>query len=91
MRHAREVYDLLGVLLTPDDTVGESFYNPLLPVVVEELSAKGLLVEDNGALCVFPEGFENRSGAPRDDRDRLLGPERGEGDARRPPAQHADR
>jgi len=64
MRHAREVYDLLGVLLTPDDTVGESFYNPLLPVVVEELSAKGLLVEDNGALCVFPEGFENRSGEP---------------------------
>ncbi|MGO8825572.1 MAG: arginine--tRNA ligase [Acidimicrobiales bacterium] len=64
MRHAREVYDLLGVLLTEADTVGESFYNPLLPVVVEELSAKGLLVEDDGALCVFPEGFENRNGEP---------------------------
>ena len=64
MRHAREVYDLLGVLLTDDDTVGESFYNPLLPVVVEELRAKGLLVEDDGALCVFPEGFENRNGEP---------------------------
>ncbi len=64
MCHAREVYDLLGVLLTEADTVGESFYNPLLPVVVEELSAKGLLVEDDGALCVFPEGFENRNGEP---------------------------
>ncbi len=64
MRHAREVYDLLGVLLTDDDIVGESFYNPLLPVVVEELDAEGLLVEDNGALCVFPEGFENRQGEP---------------------------
>ena len=64
MRHAREVYDLLGVLLTDDDIVGESFYNPLLPVVVEELDAKGMLVEDNGALCVFPEGFENRQGEP---------------------------
>ena len=64
MRHAREVYDLLGVLLTDDDTVGESFYNPLLPVVVEELDAEGLLVEDDGALCVFPEGFENRHGEP---------------------------
>ena len=64
MRHAHEVYDLLGVLLTDDDIVGESFYNPLLPVVVEELDAKGLLVEDNGALCVFPEGFENRQGEP---------------------------
>ena len=60
----REVYDLLGVLLTDDDTVGESFYNPLLPVVVAELDAKGLLVEDDGALCVFPEGFENRHGEP---------------------------
>ena len=64
MRHAREVYDLLGVLLTEQDTVGESFYNPELPIVVEELTTKGLLVEDNGALCVFPEGFENRQGEP---------------------------
>jgi arginyl-tRNA synthetase len=64
MRHAREVYDLLGVLLTEDDTRGESFYNPLLPIVVEELTAKGLLVEDEGALCVFPAGFANRQGDP---------------------------
>jgi arginyl-tRNA synthetase len=64
MRHAREVYDLLGVLLTDDDIVGESFYNPLLPVVVSELDEQGLLVEDDGALCVFPEGFENRQGDP---------------------------
>ncbi len=64
MRHAGEVYDLLGVLLTDDDIVGESFYNPLLPVVVSELDERGLLVEDHGALCVFPEGFENRQGDP---------------------------
>jgi arginyl-tRNA synthetase len=64
MRHAREIYDLLGVLLTEQDTVGESFYNPQLPVVVEELQEEDLLVEDDGALCVFPEGFENRNGDP---------------------------
>ena len=64
MRHAREIYDLLGVLLTEQDTVGESFYNPLLPVVVEELQQEDLLVEDDGALCVFPEAFENRNGDP---------------------------
>jgi arginyl-tRNA synthetase len=64
MRHAQEVYALLGVLLTPEDTVGESYYNPLLPVVVEELTEKKLLVEDDGALCVFPPGFENRAGDP---------------------------
>jgi arginyl-tRNA synthetase len=64
MRHAGEVYEVLGVLLTPDDVVGESFYNPLLPVVVSELDEKGLLVQNDGALCVFPEGFENRQGEP---------------------------
>jgi len=64
LRHAREVYALLGVLLTDEDTVGESFYNPQLPVVVEDLTVKGLLVEDGGALCVFPEGFTNRQGDP---------------------------
>ncbi len=64
MRHAGEVYELLGVLLTPDDVLGESFYNPLLPVVVSELDEKGLLVQNDGALCVFPEGFENRNGEP---------------------------
>ena len=64
MRHAGEVYELLGVLLTPDDVVGESFYNPLLPVVVSELDERGVLVQNDGALCVFPEGFENRNGEP---------------------------
>ncbi len=44
--------------------MGESFYNPLLPVVVDELEQQGLLVENDGALCVFPAGFENRNGDP---------------------------
>jgi arginyl-tRNA synthetase len=64
LRHNDEVYRMLDVMLTDDDIVGESFYNPLLPVVVAELEAQGLLVEHDGALCVFPEGFENRQGAP---------------------------
>ena len=64
LRHNDQVYRMLGVLLDDDDVVGESFYNPFLPVVVEELAARGLLVEHDGALCVFPEGFENRNGDP---------------------------
>jgi arginyl-tRNA synthetase len=64
MRHNQEVYALLGVLLTADDVVGESFYNPLLSVVVDELDAEGLLVENDEAQCVFPAGFENRNGDP---------------------------
>jgi arginyl-tRNA synthetase len=60
----QEVYDKLGVLLTPEDVVGESFYNDMLPGVVKELDEKGLLVESDGALCVFPEGWTNRDGTP---------------------------
>jgi len=44
--------------------VGESFYNPLLAGVVADLDAQGLLVESDGALCVFPPGFTNRNGDP---------------------------
>ncbi|PNW33643.1 UNVERIFIED_CONTAM: arginine--tRNA ligase [Euhalothece sp. KZN 001] len=58
-REFQVIYDLLGVKLTER---GESFYNPLLPDVVGELEAKGLLEEDQGAKCVFLEGFSNKSG-----------------------------
>ncbi len=64
LRHIDQVYDTLGVLLTREDVAGESSYNPLLDVVVDELGMKDLLVEDAGALCVFPEGFTNRQGEP---------------------------
>ena len=43
---------------------GESFYNPLLADVVDDLKETGLLVEDNGAQCVFLEGFTNKEGKP---------------------------
>ncbi|MGH9046659.1 MAG: arginine--tRNA ligase, partial [Acidimicrobiales bacterium] len=59
-----EVYAKLGVLLTDDDIRGESSYNPLLPGVVADLAATGLLVEDAGAQCVFAPGFTNRNGDP---------------------------
>ena len=59
-----KVYAALGVLLTRQDVVGESFYNDQLASIVDELSVKGLLRESEGALCVFPEGFTNREGEP---------------------------
>jgi arginyl-tRNA synthetase len=64
VRYFDEVYAKLGVLLTDDDIVGESFYNPLLAGVVADLDALGLLVESDGARCVFPPGFTNRNGDP---------------------------
>ncbi len=64
VRYFDEVYAKLGVLLTDDDIVGESFYHPELADVVAELDAQGLLVESDGARCVFPPGFTNRNGDP---------------------------
>lgn len=43
---------------------GESIYNPLLADVVTDLKSGGLLVEDQGAQCVFVEGFTNEEGNP---------------------------
>jgi arginyl-tRNA synthetase len=64
VRYFDEVYSKLGVLLADDDIVGESFYNPMLADVVDDLDALGLLVESDGARCVFPPGFTNRNGDP---------------------------
>ena len=55
------IYDLLDIKLTER---GESFYNPLLAAVVEDLTSLGLLVESDGAKCVFVDGFTNKEGEP---------------------------
>jgi arginyl-tRNA synthetase len=60
-REFEVIYDLLNIQLTER---GESFYNPLLPLVVEDLDKAGLLQESEGAKCVFLEGFTNKDGAP---------------------------
>ncbi|WP_097320351.1 arginine--tRNA ligase [Paractinoplanes atraurantiacus] len=57
-------YARLGIGLAPGDFVGESFYQPMLAGVVDELTAKGLLVESEGALCAFPPGEIGRDGRP---------------------------
>jgi arginyl-tRNA synthetase len=50
-------YARLGVLLTDRDLDGESTYNDDLATVVEELERDGTAVVDDGALCVFVDGF----------------------------------
>lgn len=62
-RSYRKIYDLLNI---SEDIIdrGESFYNPYLPDVITGLDKAGLLVEDNGAQCVFLEGFSNKDGDP---------------------------
>lgn len=61
-REFEKIYQLLDVQLTER---GESFYNPYLPDVIEHLERKGLVQVDQGALCVFLEGFKNRDGSPQ--------------------------
>ncbi|OKH45524.1 arginine--tRNA ligase [Calothrix sp. HK-06] len=55
------IYDLLDINLTER---GESFYNPYLKAVVEDLEKAGLLEESDGAKVVFLEGFTNKEGKP---------------------------
>ena len=62
LAHGQRIYAALGVGLQPADVRGESAYNDDLPRVVEDLRAKGLLVESNGAQCVFLEEFKNKDG-----------------------------
>ncbi len=50
-------YARLGVKLTDEHLAGESTYNDDLPTVVAELEQNGTAVVDDGALCVFVEGF----------------------------------
>jgi arginyl-tRNA synthetase len=50
-------YARLGVLLTDADLAGESIYNDDLAIVVAELQESGVAVIDQGALCVFVDGF----------------------------------
>lgn len=57
----QEIYDLLGVKIVER---GESFYNPFLKSLVEELEKKKLIEISDGAKCIFLEGFKNREGEP---------------------------
>lgn len=54
LKEYNKIYDRLGVNF--DYYYGESFYNDMMPAVLEELKEKGVAREDQGALVVF---FEN--------------------------------
>ena len=56
------IYTLLDIRF--DEERGESFYNRFLSKVVEDLDETGLLVENQGAKCVFLDGFTNKEGEP---------------------------
>jgi len=45
-----KVYELLGVAF--DSYNGEAFYNDKMQAIIDDLTAKGLLIEDDGAMIV---------------------------------------
>ena len=63
-RYFSVVYERLGVTLRPGDIKGESFYNPALAPLCEELERAGKARTDQDALCVFPDGFVGRNKEP---------------------------
>jgi arginyl-tRNA synthetase len=58
-RGFQEIYDLLDVKIQER---GESFYNPFLAEVIQDLEKKNLITVSDGAKCVFMEGFVGKEG-----------------------------
>ena len=62
--HSEEIYNKLNVSLKRSDIMGESAYNDDLSVVIDELMAKEIAVEDQGAKVVFIDEMANKDGEP---------------------------
>lgn len=58
-RGFQEIYDFLDVTLMER---GESYYNEMLPKVIEDYEKKGIVEVSDGAKCVFLEGFKAKDG-----------------------------
>jgi len=56
--HCEEVYGKLGIALTREDVRAESSYNEVLHPTVNALRKQNVLVESDGAQCIFMEGNE---------------------------------
>lgn len=64
IQHCQELYTKLNITLSEKDIVPESFYNDKLLGIIDSLDEEGLLVESEGARCVFLDEFKNKEGNP---------------------------
>jgi arginyl-tRNA synthetase len=64
LSYFRTIYDKLGLRLEDADVRGESFYNPFLADVANDLERRSVAQIDDGALCVFSPEFKGREGEP---------------------------
>ncbi len=58
----QKIYDRLDINLTER---GESFYNKYLVDVINDLKNKNLLINDQGAQCIFLDGVVGKDGTPQ--------------------------
>ncbi len=58
----QKIYDRLDIKLTER---GESFYNKFLVDVINDLKDKNLLINDQGAQCIFLDGVVGKDGKPQ--------------------------
>lgn len=56
-----KIYKMLDIKV---EERGESFYNPMLKSVVDELEDRGIAVISEGASCIFLPGYKNSDGTP---------------------------
>ena len=56
-REFEEIYDILDISI---EERGESFYNKMIPGVLDDLVEKKIAVESDGALCVFKESDQDK-------------------------------
>jgi arginyl-tRNA synthetase len=64
IKHSEEVYRTLNVTLGHEHIKPESAYNPMLQPIVDDLKARGIAVEDQGALVVFLQELADKEGNP---------------------------
>ena len=58
-REFEEIYEILDINI---EERGESFYNPLIPGILDDLIEKKIAEENDGALCIFQEN--DKEGPP---------------------------
>ena len=58
----QKIYDRLDIPLTER---GESFYNKFLKDIISDLDEKNLLINDQGAKCIFLNGLVGKDGKPQ--------------------------
>lgn len=61
--HMSDIYSRLDISLQPQDTRGESTYNADIGPMIKDLQKQDdVLVESDGALCIFMPQFKNKDG-----------------------------